>query len=127
MLLEEMVQMFWRDSTSLASAIPPERFSTGPGPIPGIPCVSFIPEKSELLLHTNREEPWRKMLVRFELRHDSYEEGKWLARLIRQSFDRLALRDPEGQWTFLFHFQREEESLENGKVRLFVVRFQLIG
>ncbi len=127
MLLEETIQLFWKDSTSLSSTLPPERFYTGPVLAPMLPCVLLLHEKTEVLQYTNRAEPWQKIYFRFELRHESFEDGMKLAGLIRQSFDRLVLHDPEGKWSFRFQFRQGEDSQEETGKWVFVRRFALTG
>ena len=127
MLLEEMIHAYWRDSMPLRSAVPLERFFTGPAPIPVVPCVVLVNEKTDVLFRSSRASAWRKIALRFELHHESLERGIEIARLIDQSFDRLNLREPHENWSFLFRYVGGENLCTDNGVWKFVRRFQLIG
>lgn len=127
MQLEEMIHAFWRDTATLHSAMPLERFFTGPTPIPSIPCVLMVNEKSELLLHTSRGTPWTKISLRFEVHHDDFQRGSEQARLIEQTFDRLRLGETEGERSFHFRFAKSENLRNDDATWKFVRTFRLIG
>lgn len=127
MLLEEMVHAFWRDSTALCTAIPPERFFTDTAIIPCVPCVVYVHEKTEILLHSNRAEPWKKIGLRFEIHHTTFEEGVVIARLVETNFDRLRLNEPGGNWSYLFRLIQSEDKIPEEKAWKFIRRFRLIG
>lgn len=127
MLLEEMIHAFWRDSTPLSSVVPPERFFTGPVDRSLVPGVVLIHEQSTVLCHTNRPEPWQKILLRFEILHESHESGAEVARLVEESFDRLRLNTPDGGRSWQFQFIESKTQPVNENVWKFIRRFQLIG
>lgn len=128
MLLEEMIHAYWRDATQLSAAIPLERFYTGPTPVPAIPSVIMVTEKSEVLFRTNRKSPWTTSMIRFELHHTTFESGVDIVRVIEQSFDRLRLEDPGKNWNVIFRLVRGENlrSAEGGNWK-FVRWFRLVG
>ncbi len=127
MLFEETIQHYWQASTTLSAAIPPERFFTGPAFSHVLPCLLFVPERSELLAHTNRSNPWRKLKFKLELHHDSFEHGSWLALLIRRSFDRLTLNDPDEEWAYHLHLTFEENVQKSPGHWIFAQQYIAIG
>lgn len=127
MLLEETIQAFWRDSAALSAVVPPERFFLGPATFHPVPCVALVHEKSDVLFRTNRPFPWRKLLFRFEVLHESFEKGMKIAVTIEQGFDRMELRDPNDEWMYQFRLlQGENRRSDDGTWKL-TRRFQLIG
>lgn len=126
MLLEEMIHAFWRDTATLSTTVPLERFFTGPVSNVIVPCVVLVPEQTKTLFHTNRAVPWRKILLRFEIFHESYELGAATARLVEESFDRLLLNAPDDNWSFRFRFVDGSVADSEG-VWKFVRRLELTG
>ena len=127
MLLEEMIHAFWRDSTVLAKAIPPERFFTGPVKLDAMPRVVLVHEQTKILVQTNRRNSWKRIKIRFEIHHETFETGAAVARLIEETFDRLRLNAADGSWSFLFQWIESETQPLEDRAWKFVRRFQLTG
>lgn len=127
MILEELIHVFWRNSAELCSIVPSERFITGSATFIAKPCVSLFSEKEEVLFHTNRPVPWKKIGLRFELTHDSFDAGIRIAELIERNFDRLRLDDEAEKRSFVFGYYRGENTKNQDESWLFIRRFRVIG
>ena len=121
MYIEELIQSHWRNTSTLSTAVPTDRVFTGPSPIPGLPCVVILHEKSEVPFHTNRPTPWKRGTLAFEIHHDSFDDALRIATIIEQEFDRLRFE------TVRIRLVRNENfRSENGSWRLVRV-FQYFG
>lgn len=133
MLLEELIHAFWRNSPKLAAVVPEDRFITGPVENPPIPGVVLLIEKNEVLCHTNRKEPWKKITLQYDVHCRSYEEGSDIAALIEEQFDRLRLHDTENSTSrdderiYRFKYVRGETRTTNKNTWIFSRRFEVFG
>lgn len=84
-------------------------------------------EKEEVLFHTNRSMAWKKIRLRFELYHDSFDAGILIAESIERSFDRLHLTNENGNRSFIFRYLQGENTKNKDGSWLFGRRFQAIG
>ena len=119
MYIEELIQAHWRKTPNLSAMIPTDRVFTGPSPIPGLPCVVILHEKSEVPFHTNRPIPWRRGTLTFELHYDSFDDALRLATAIEREFDRLRLESTDHTESVRIRFVRSKNLRdENGTWKL---------
>ena len=119
MYIEELIQAHWRKTANLAAAIPMDRVFTGPSPLPGLPCVVILHEKSEVPFYTNRPIPWVRGTLTFELHHDSFDDSLRIATMIEREFDRLRLESTDHTEVVRIRFVGSENFRnENGTWRL---------
>jgi len=127
MYIEELIQTHWRKTTNLSAAIPTDRVFTGPSPIPGLPCVVILHEKSEIPFHTNRPIPWKRGILTFELHHDSPNDAPRIATLIEREFDRLRMESTDKTEAVCLRFVRGENLRNENESWKFVRTFQYLG
>ncbi len=126
MLLEEIIQNYWRNTTVLWDTIPLDRFITGTLFLPKPPCVALVHEKTEVLLYTNLRGPLQKTDLRFEIHYDSYEKAAEVALIVESTFDRLVLHNAAKTKSFLFRLTRSENLSSGENAWKFVRKFQVI-
>lgn len=129
MLLEELIQNFWRNSETLCAIVPAERFLTGTASNFKTPCVFLVVENEETLFHTNRTGAWKKHSLVFTMYFDAFESGTFAAKKIEEIFDRCTLSDPTSESTLLYSFQYlKGENTQRGETGWkFVRKFRVFG
>lgn len=127
MTIEKLIQDFWSHTAPLNALLTTGKVVTGPTTLPDLPALVVVHEESKLLLHTNRQTPWKKGSVRFELYHTSFDQAATIAEVLEQQLNRKKLTSSDGALSLQFRFVRAENTRRNDESWMFIRVFEYLG